>query len=205
MQSPSDSVIEIWNHGNSTLVVGSRYDDITKITKRNEEFYIPNVIDLVIEMILWNSDLGPPQNHDTRLSIPREGSSSVAETQQGPIESITPPPESRSGMKRTADFDSIHATPSRNLGAGKKDILGQSNRLDLHPTLSSTSTTLKASTISFKNTNSSRNVPSKTRYTWFCCQCRSGPKEISYTPQCLECYHFRCSGCIVEERRVSKV
>ncbi|RFU23662.1 hypothetical protein B7463_g12676, partial [Scytalidium lignicola] len=41
------------------------------------------------------------------------------------------------------------------------------------------------------------------RYTWYCCQCGSGPNEVNYVPDCLACGHTRCADCRVETSRIS--
>jgi hypothetical protein len=202
---PEDAVVRCYR-GDCTLLEDSKYDDITKITTKNEAIYIRNVIDLLIEMVVWNSDLGPPQNHkmrltfrykyhgppknnDTLLSPPHQGlrSSPVAERPSQPSsnESLTPSPQVvYFSIKRKALADPGLIAAIKRISSSKKDIPGPSN--------------LSGLSIVPKNSKSSRNHrPRARRYTWLCCQCGSGPSEINCVTDCLDCYHPRCASCSV--------
>jgi hypothetical protein len=177
------------------------------------------VIDLLIDMVLWNSDLGPPQNHDTRLSFiykdlgppknyvtdlscsykePQSSSVSERYGQQRSNESVLLPPQIYFGIKRKAQADSSLTAAIQPISSSKKDVPGPPNPSDRHPRLSSIHISYRAFSIVPKNSNSSRNHrPRARRYTWFCCQCGSGPSEINCVTDCLDCYHPRCAGCSV--------
>lgn len=211
-----DAVERCCYHGDCALLECRQYD-ITRITKKNEAIYIPNVIDLLIDMVLWNSDLGPPQNHDARLSFiykdlgppkncdtvspssykePQSSSVSERHGQQRSNESVPLPPQVYFGIKRKANSSLIAAI--QRISSSKEDIPGLSNPSGLHSPTSSISVSHRAFSILPKNSNSSRNHrPRARRYTWYCCRCGSGPSEINYVTDCLDCYHPRCAGCSV--------
>jgi hypothetical protein len=204
------------------------HEHITKINKKNEACFISNIIDLLVEMALWCSDLEPPETLTRRLRFPVKGSlfrpskykwETAADYREGPLQlqTSTFKPEhydNPSSQPEEWTNESKEAPPvTKPVASPVSQALELSHRLgqeeydsqEARPTglQFNESTSHNARTSSFQPTYGNRTVTEtkagkKKRVVWYCCQCHSGPSQINYVPECLECYHMRCADCSVD-------